>query len=280
FNFTNAVEDVPNVSTGSGSSPNTNPEGLHDVLADEIAVLLNSSVSEKTKQIYNQAINAFKNFRCLHELPGVWPPPVDHMVNFIGYLSLKKFAFATVNSYLSGISFFLKMNGIPDNTQSFIVKKMLCGMRRIRSKKDLRVPITLQVLLRFPMKVAYSNYESILYITAFVCAFFGFLRVGEIAVDTKKSDTNRVVQLGDLRFSENECFLTIRFSKTDQFGSSVTLTFCVSHYPEICPYILLRHYITLRPQIDGPLFCHFSGQPMTKYQFRFMLRKCLNFPQH
>ena len=167
-----------------------------------------------------------------------------------------------------------------DNTQSFLIKKLLCGMRRVRSKKDVRIPITIQMLQQFPSalrNVAYSNYESTLFSTAFVCSFFGFLRVGEIAVDAKHSDITRVLQIDDVKFSESECFLTIRFSKTDQYGASVTLTLSKSCYQEICPYKLLRRYISLRPSKGGPLFCHLDGEPMTKYQFRYMLRKCLIF---
>ena len=71
---------------------------------------------------------------------------------------------------------------------------------------------------------------------------------------------------------------TIRFSKTDQYGASVTLTLSKSCHQEICPYRLLRRYISLRPSKGGPLFCHLDGELMTKYQFH--ASKMFKFPQY
>ena len=92
----------------------------------------------------------------------------------------------------------------------------------------MRVPITLQMLKRFPLalrNVSISSFEATLFTTAFVCAFFGFLRVGEIAINAKNADRTKVVQAEDIHISENECHMTIRFSKTDQLGLATTLTF-------------------------------------------------------
>lgn len=38
----------------------------------------------------------------------------------------------------------------------------------------------------------------------------------------------------------------------------------------------MREYLQIRPRVDGPLFCHFNGEPLTRYQFSAILIKTLN----
>jgi len=39
----------------------------------------------------------------------------------------------------------------------------------------------------------------------------------------------------------------------------------------------VKRFLQLRPLVGGPLFCYFSDQTVSKYQFRAMLSKCLAF---
>lgn len=251
-----------------------------DIFAKEVAALIDASLSTNTKQLYKRALDSFQIFRDEYGLQNSWPPTVAQLINFIAYLSSKNCAYATANVYLSGISFYLKIQGLPDYTQSFIIRKLLCGLRRSRPVKDVRAPITLQILFQLPLAlshVASSTYEALLFSAAFVIAFFGFFRVGEITTVSQHANSSKVVQLSDVTFESNECYVRIKCSKTDQFAHSVTLVFTESTIPAMCPVRLLRQYIAQRPKQDGPLFCHFSGLPVTKYQFRQMIFKCLNF---
>ena len=69
--------------------------------------------------------------------------------------------------------------------------------------------------------------------------------------------------------------LNIRFSETDQNGRSVSLIFTSCQYQQICPVALLYRYIQQRPYIDGTLFCHLNGQPLTRFQFSSVLAKVI-----
>jgi site-specific recombinase XerD len=40
---------------------------------------------------------------------------------------------------------------------------------------------------------------------------------------------------------------------------------------------LLKHYLHVRPSFEGPLFCHYGGKLLTRYQFAAVLNKALNF---
>lgn len=37
----------------------------------------------------------------------------------------------------------------------------------------------------------------------------------------------------------------------------------------------MQEFLQVRPSITGPLFCHFSGKPLTRYQFSAVLAKVL-----
>ena len=100
-------------------------------------------------------------------------------------MSLNGHKSSTIVSYISGISYYLKLNGWVDVIEVFIVRKMLKG----RPSKDIRAPVTIDLLKAFPValrNVATSDYEALLFSTAFIVMFFGFLSVGEVSVAQKK----------------------------------------------------------------------------------------------
>jgi site-specific recombinase XerD len=45
---------------------------------------------------------------------------------------------------------------------------------------------------------------------------------------------------------------------------------------QLCPVQALNVLLQFRPKIDGILFCHFDGWPLTKYQFSSMLKRSLS----
>ena len=194
--------------------------------------------------------------------PNQQPPTLSSVINFIACMSLNGHKSSTIVSYISGISYYLKLNGWVDVTEVFIVLKMLKGLQRSRPSKDIRAPITIDLLKAFPV----ADYEALLFSTAFVVMFFGFLRVGEVAVAQKNAESKFVIQRSDVTFKDNEALVTIKHSKTDQQGKSVTLIFSSSISKEICPVSLLKQYLQKRPSVDGPLFCHFNCAPITRYQ--------------
>jgi hypothetical protein len=62
---------------------------------------------------------------------------------------------STVKSYISGLSYRMKISGLLDTTNSFIIKKMLLGMQRLHKMVDSRRPITIDLLL--PYQLIYRN---------------------------------------------------------------------------------------------------------------------------
>lgn len=240
--------------------------------------LIEASLSDNTKIAYDKAIVVFNDFRLQFQLPPFWPPPVDHIINFVAFLASKNLSHSTANVYLSALSHSLQVHGLDNPVKSFIVQKMLTGLKRSKPSKDIRSPVTYQLLLKIldvlPM-VTKSKYEHLLFGSTFATAFFGLFRISEIAVASKKSLRN-VLQLSDLQFSNENIKLKLRFSKTDQNGKGLVITISKSVESTVC-FSLLETFLQFRSQEDGPLFCHINGTPLSTYQFSSVLHKALRF---
>lgn len=81
--------------------------------------------------MYESAVASFENFRLYYNLSNIWPVPLSDIVNFIAYLEKMNYKASTAKSYISGLSFKMKVMAIQDTTKSFVITKMLPGMERM-----------------------------------------------------------------------------------------------------------------------------------------------------
>lgn len=229
--------------------------------------------------MYGTGLHMFEEFRSLHGREGTWPPSRQHIIDFIAYISSKGCAPSTAKSYISAVAFQCKMLGVSDPTQCFVIRKMLLGMSRLDRRVDSRLPVTpdlLSKLLKSLPNVCKSVYETSLFSAIFSLAYFGFFRIGELVVSSPGLH-GHVINVRNVLLKENESVLQLSLphSKTDQEGKGVLIDF-----PAIdsvaCPVKLVRQYLSVRPVLAGPLFCHFGGLPVTRYQFNAVLKKSLS----
>ena len=75
-------------------------------------------------------------------------PSVHQIVQFIAYMSDCNCAPSTIKTYISGLSFWYKVQGREDVTKAFIVTKLLEGAKRGVGTQDKRVLITLSILTK------------------------------------------------------------------------------------------------------------------------------------
>ena len=78
-------------------------------------------------------------------LPKFWPVPLSDLINFVAFLEKSGYKASTAKSYISGLSFKMKMLGMSDTTESFIISKMLHGMEKLHKRVDIRKPITFEI---------------------------------------------------------------------------------------------------------------------------------------
>lgn len=78
--------------------------------------------------MYESAVASFENFRLYYNLSNIWPVPLSDIVS---YLEKRNYKASTAKSYISGLSFKMKVMAIQDTTKSFVITKMLPGMERM-----------------------------------------------------------------------------------------------------------------------------------------------------
>lgn len=235
-------------------------------------------MSLNTMKTYDTGLAAFTKFLQIQGINEMWPPKLETVVHFLAYLSLKALSANTARSYISAISYKCKVSGFPDIAQNFIIQKMLEGMKRLKTRSDTRLPITpaiLENIVSVLPGICANIYEQKLFKAAFTLAFAGLLRVGEITY-SKGRDLSKILSKNDVLLTRDgkSLIVKLRFSKTDQTGKGVTLEIPKSE-SALCPIKSINEYLSVRSVADGPFFCHFSGAPLTRYQFSAILSKSL-----
>jgi len=229
---------------------------------------------------YNRCVDRFIQFLGQYQLGVNWPVSQASIILFISFLSLGGWAPSSINSHMAAISFVHKANGWCDPTDSFLLKKLKEGTKRGNPRKDSRLPISpvlLAKLVRILTSVCNSSLEVLMFKAAFLLAFFGFLRVGEFTSAGRYSDDSKSLTVNDVSILPDlQCLqVTIRYSKTDQRGSAVTMQIGRAMNVELCPVKAMWEYLQARPPVPGLLFRHFDGSPLTASQFNKVLKKCV-----
>ena len=138
---------IPNTGTRGRRISNQNTNTIcRDDIQFEIDRLLRASTAESTQETYDRGLTLFATFRSEFQLQSSWPPPLDQVVQFVAYMSVKGLAWSTARTYLMGIAFICKVSGGLDVTQHFLVKKLIEGFRRSTHEKDTRLPISITLL--------------------------------------------------------------------------------------------------------------------------------------
>ena len=230
--------------------------------------------------VYNNAIEKFTKFRREYNLGLSWPATISDVVFYIAFLAKKHWAHSTISVHMSAISFLHKINNWSDPTNAFIIKKLKEGSRRVSSNPDNRRPITfplLKAIVGMLPAMCSSSYEVTLFKSAFLLAFFGFLRVGEYACLSKNRLSNHVINIEDVSVIGGQCVsIHLHHSKADQRGKGADITIVHSPDKVCCPLQALQSFLAIRPPVKGPLFIHFNQEPMTMFQISSMLKKIVH----
>ncbi len=101
-------------------------------------------------------------------------------------------------------------------------------------------------------------------------------------MDSANRVQESILRFSDIAFSSQGAgcgtvLISFRSSKNNQSGSPQVIRLAAARDAGICPVTALRQYIEVRPQGPGVLFCHYSGAPLTRYQFNAVLKRALAF---
>ena len=247
--------------------------------------LLGSALTASSRRQYQRAWAVFRQFYCRFygsENP-ILPLVPNCIPLFISYLSFRKMAYSTINSYLSAISYVHKLKGLRDPTKSFLIQKLLTALSRQRAA-DVRLPVTKPVLHQLVRSLDFTNssgWHRSLFGTIFLVAFYGLFRIGELVVKSTHLGSS-VVQYHSLTFLTcnglpHIAKISISEYKHNPSKRPFNILLAREDVPSLCPVTALLQYTRLRGDRSGPLFCNADFSPMSLHQFNTELQRCLTY---
>lgn len=208
-----------------------NPElGPHlNILLNSASFYITQGVAPSTLKSYVSAWSWFTKFCFSFRIP-ILPILSSTICAFIVHcFESHNLKIATIRKLLAGIQFHARLHNpnYPSIFSTPAIRLLLKGIEKSAQRPDQRLPITLNLLHRLISSLSNSSfceYVNILLEAVFLSAFYGFMRLGEFASDSKIFNPARSLCLSDLSFSSSLFNLFIKYSKADSSGTGVTIT--------------------------------------------------------
>ena len=249
--------------------------------------LKTEGIKSSTKRSYYSAWKSFNQFFIrLDEKPDTWE---DRLILFIGYLIQDNKQSQTIRCYVSAIKKVLRDDDIILNENKMLISSLTKACKIKNDRVRTRLPIQkgmLRIIIqntRDFFETLHQQYLADLYQAMFSTAYFGLLRVGEIASGSHPILVNDV----EMAANKKKIMLILRTSKTHGLGnkpqkvkiSSTKLRDCKINYNQnYCPYKLLRNYINRRPRYlnpNEPFFVFSDRSAVSPDQLRKTLKTML-----
>ena len=205
------------------------------------------------------------------------PISVHKIMLYIGFLSNRPVAPATMSTYISAIGYVHRIRGHYDPTSHPAVQKMLAATHKLNPRVDTRLPITIIILKRLvsALNDTVSNpYIRLLFHAMYIIAFFGLMRVGEI---TRAKNGVVALYLHQVQVMPEYIVLTISHFKHNLTCKPIELVLPAQADVDICPVRVMQRYLSVRGLHDGPLFCYVDNKPVSRDFFINGLKSALNF---
>ena len=231
----------------------------------------------------------FGKFRNTHGLPDTVPISASVLALFISHLHRAGYSPATVSLHISAIGYIHKLQGGNDPTTTFLVQKLLFACHKLSKQFDLRMPIDKPMLSRllgaldFTVSGTFLRHFTVsgkhhraLYEAMFCLAFYAFLRIGEMTVQSANATNPNLLQWKQLKSKDTSLTVTSIHFKHSK-GKPLTLTIKGTTSPQDCPLQIMKAYLSVRGATAGPLFLYCPSVPVTCAKFNEQLRGALQF---
>ncbi len=227
-----------------------------------------ASLSASSLKTYNAVWAEFAKF--INERFKIISPmyaSAGHVLMFLSTLARRGLAATTIVSKFSALSFAFKMFCMTDITKQFVLQKFMSGFKKLKPSKDIRVPVTLDLLHKMCNMISslgYSGYKTALFQAMLVMAFHGFLRPGEIT-----GSSNNNLQLSHCMLNAYSVKLTF-FQFKHHTGPPYSVKIKATN-DNFCPVLTMSKYLKLRGHVEGPLFCYPPNAPVSYAQFYMLV---------
>lgn len=211
------------------------------------------------------------------------PTPEKTILHFVAFLHSEAISLATIKVYLASIGNLHAENNLPCPNNIPFVGRLLDGIRRTSAATtDDHAPITLFHMRQLKESLRKSKlppHDRAAYWCAFCFAWFGALRVTEYTSSKPTEfDRSRKLSTEDVSVASTSLTISLRKSKTDQFGHGNLITLDETNR-SICPVSAYRHYLPLRNKFPaGPLLVTRDGSFFTRNNIETVIKKYFSAP--
>ena len=238
-------------------------------LEREASRLIKQGIAPATAHTYRAGTTAYTNF-CNRFNFALLPASEDQLILFVADLAQTK-AYSTIKVYLAAVRHLHIIHNFGNPLEGKLKLDLtLKGTRRDKPRAvNSRLPITPLILRRVKNVLdGEESYSSITLWAVMCTAFFGFMRSGEFTVKSKSEyNPAKRLSLSDVAMDNHEAptliKLTLRYSKTDQFGLGADIFLSRNDTP-ICPVQAMVKYLKARGSSEGVLFIDERKSPLTK----------------
>jgi hypothetical protein len=264
-------------------------EGIVRWLDSEVAISVASALAESTKSQYKGAEEIFLLF-CLFVCgSAVFLPVSDHLL--CRYLQWKSLTVdpKSLKTSLSAVRYLHERlgHGWVPITERFKVHRCLMGLKRrccTPVKRKMAITPALLVQMRLCETIDWTHPWMVVMWGAMLMAFFCFLRKDNFTVQKAEAyNYQRHLARGDVQVGPTQLRLTLRHSKTNQFGARehVALALAIPgclldpHRAVVQAFAVCPRATASDPAFAVPSAAGGRPTPLTHHMFMSMLRKCL-----
>ena len=245
-----------------------------------MGLLLQTSLSRSSVQSYTRHWSNFQDF-VFHYLKQPFTLPVSTLIlgKYVSHLCLSGYSYATILTIVSVISFAHKIRDIKDPAASFIIAKLLKGVKNRIGRQDTRKPITLVILKKMLYYIDLlwrKSYLALLLRTIFTLMFAFALRVGEVAKTTSTQHTLKMRHVFWIKRGSKVLGMRITLSsyKASE-GRRQKLRIMRNSGDPTCPVQAVLDYVCCRGQQQGFLFQFGTKEVVTRQWLVKYLNKVL-----
>ena len=208
-----------------------------------------ASLSDATRRARKFQVKTYRRFCRLYSLPA-FPCSAHQACLYITYLA-KKLAPSSVSNYMSAVWTHQRCIGMSTHELDYKVHSTIRGVARLeRRRKLIKYAITPADLLAMYKHINIVNPSDLIFWGALTLSFRALLRKSHV------TPSPHSLRAEDIVFKEDYIIVTLRTSKTDQFGRSpVVVTVKSIPGSPLCPVSMLRRIFSLRnPGPKDPVF--------------------------
>ncbi|PAA84308.1 hypothetical protein BOX15_Mlig028869g1 [Macrostomum lignano] len=200
------------------------PRQTPDRLSKRCAFILGNAYAPRTKRSYRSQLASWLRFCNSRHLTPLRAEPV-HVAEYLAELSTRLSAFRSCQAYANAVSLYFRALGRSDPCESPMVK-LVRGLRRCLSRQQRsREPFRVADLLKLHAHLDQRLKSDIAFWAAVLAAWWGMLRKANVTTQSGQLDLWCDLAASSIVFSEYDCELTVRHSKTNQFGDRVQRVF-------------------------------------------------------